>query len=133
MPIAPEIVAAVAVGAVVVIGLVFNRLRSTRTRNVGRPVDGGPANLRFTCAGCSQQFTHSRRTLSAWRKGTRQFFCNACHTRRRGAQHRHSPANKRAAMSQAAGSAKPLQKSSASSPVSKPAAGKNKGAKSDGG
>jgi len=89
MAFAPEVVAAIAVGAVVVIGLVLKRLRSTRTRNVGRPVADGPANLRFTCAGCSQQFTHSRRTLAAWRRGTRQFFCNACHTKWRGAQPRH--------------------------------------------
>jgi hypothetical protein len=130
MPIAPEIVAAMAVGAVVVVGLMFKRLRSTRTRNVGRPVADGPANLRFTCAGCSQQFTHSRRTLSAWRKGTRQFFCNACHTRRRGAQHRHSPAHKRAAQADAAGAAKPVQTIGAQGDAARPAARGNKAAKS---
>lgn len=86
MPFAPEVVAIVAVGAVVVIGLLFKRMRSTRTRNVGRPVAGGPTNLRFTCAGCSQQFTHSRRTLAAWRRGGRQFLCNACNTKQRGSQ-----------------------------------------------
>jgi predicted SprT family Zn-dependent metalloprotease len=81
-------VAAIAIGVVVVIGLVAKRMRSTRTRNVGRPVEGGPSSLRFTCAGCSQQFTQSRRTLAAWRKGGRQFLCNACNTKRSGSQPR---------------------------------------------
>ena len=88
MAIAPEVVAVIAIGAVVVIGLVLKHMRATRTRNVGRPVADGPTNLRFTCAGCSQQFTHSRRTLAAWRKGGRQFLCNACNTKRRGNQAR---------------------------------------------
>jgi len=88
MTFEPEVVAVIAIGAVVVIGLLFKRSRSTRTRSFGRPVVGGPANLRFTCAGCSQQFTHSRRTLAAWRRGDRQFLCNACHTKRRGSQPR---------------------------------------------
>ncbi|HEV7914620.1 MAG TPA: hypothetical protein VGP22_12715 [Albitalea sp.] len=70
--------------AVFVAVLLFLWTRAKRTRNVGRPVTGGPSNLRFTCAGCSRQFTHSRRTLSEWVEGLRQFHCKACHTRRRG-------------------------------------------------
>jgi len=77
----PELLAALIAAAIFVVGLLFLRGRANRTRNVGRPVSGGPTNLRFTCAGCSQQFTHSRRTLGAWEKGTRRFYCNACHTK----------------------------------------------------
>jgi hypothetical protein len=84
MTLRPEIAAAAIAVAVLVIGVLLRRWRATRTRNVGRPVSGGPANLRFVCAGCSQQFTHSRRTLTAWEAGTRRFLCNACHTLRRG-------------------------------------------------
>jgi hypothetical protein len=84
MQLAPELIAAVVAAVFLVVGLWFLRSRSRRTRNVGRPVSIGPANLRYTCAGCSQQFTHSRRTLGAWKKGTRQFYCSACHTRWRG-------------------------------------------------
>jgi hypothetical protein len=86
MQLAPELVAGGLAAAALLIGLLFLRARARRTRNVGRPVSRGPANLRFTCAGCSHQFTHSRRTLGAWGKGTRQFYCNACHTKWRGAQ-----------------------------------------------
>lgn len=84
MQLEPELIAAVVAAAVFVAGIFFFRARTKRTRNVGRPVSGGPANLRYTCAGCSQQFTHSRRTLGAWDRGTRQFYCNACHTKWRG-------------------------------------------------
>jgi len=79
-----ELIAAVVALVVLVGGLWVLRARTKRTRNVGRPVSGGPKSLRYTCAGCSQQFTHSRRTLGAWTKGTRQFYCNACHTKSRG-------------------------------------------------
>src|SRR5436190_12960184 len=89
MRLAPELIAAVVVAVFLVAGLLFFRSRSRRTRNVGRPVSHGPANLRYTCAGCSQQFTHSRRTLSLWKKGTRQFYCSACHTKWRGSHPTH--------------------------------------------
>jgi hypothetical protein len=82
MQFAPEILFAAALAVVAFLaGLVYLRLRNRRTRSVGLRVANGPANLRFTCAGCSGQFTHSRRTLAAWNKGTRKFVCNACHTK----------------------------------------------------
>jgi len=82
MQIAPEILFAAAVGVVAFLaGLVYLRLRGRRTRSVGLRIANGPSNLRFTCAGCSGQFTHSRRTIAAWNKGTRKFVCNACHTK----------------------------------------------------
>jgi hypothetical protein len=86
MRMAPELVAGVVTVVVALVGLLLRRGRGRRTRTVGRPVSGGPSNLRYTCAGCSQQFTHSRRTLGAWKKGTRQFYCNACHTKWRSAR-----------------------------------------------
>ena len=75
------ILALVAVGLFMVIRKRSNRPDpnvSTRTR--------GPANLHYVCAGCSVQFTHSRRTIGAWEKGTRRFFCNNCHTKWRSKQ-----------------------------------------------
>ena len=39
----------------------------------------GPQDVRFTCAKCSKQFNHSRRTIVAWEKGSRRIFCNGCH------------------------------------------------------
>lgn len=84
----PELLAGLIGAVMFVLGLLFLRARANRTRNVGRPVPHGPANLRFKCAGCSQQFTHSRRTLAEWRKGGRQFHCNACHTKLQGGKRR---------------------------------------------
>jgi hypothetical protein len=85
MQVTPELLfAAVVAAAAFLIGVVYLRSRTKRTRSVGLRIADGPANLRFACAGCSGQFTHSRRTLTAWKKGNRQFFCNACHTKWRG-------------------------------------------------
>jgi hypothetical protein len=82
----PELLFAAAVAvAAFLVGLVWLRNRSPRTRNVahgkGRRGTAAPANLRYTCAGCSGQFTHSRRTLATRDKGAKSFYCNACHTR----------------------------------------------------
>lgn len=66
-------------------GLLWLHRRGPLTRNVvhgkGRKAGAVPTKLRYTCAGCSGQFTHSRRTLAAREKGAKSFYCNACHTR----------------------------------------------------
>ncbi|MBL0730357.1 hypothetical protein [Piscinibacter sp. HJYY11] len=80
-----ELIFAAAVAAAAFLaGLVWVRRRGPKTRNVahkGRRNVPAPANLRYTCAGCAGQFTHSRRTLSAREKGAKSFYCNACNTR----------------------------------------------------
>jgi hypothetical protein len=87
MEFSPELFAAIVAAVAFIAGLwlVRARRRQTRTRG-GSGRARGPANLRFTCANCTKQFTHSRRTLVAYEQGSRQFFCNACHTRWRGSQ-----------------------------------------------
>ncbi len=95
MSLPPELLFAAAVAAAAfLVGLLYLRGRSKRTRSVGRKLASGPANLRFTCAGCKGEFTHSRRTIAAWDKGQRSFFCNACHTKWLGA---NPPSGKRGA------------------------------------
>lgn len=95
MPFSSEILFAASIAAAAFLaGLWVLYRRSKRTRSVGLRPLGGPANLRFTCAGCSGQFTHSRRTISAWGKGTRRFYCNACHTKWQGSHQAQSPADK---------------------------------------
>lgn len=84
MRLTPEVLVALAAGLVVVVLLLFLRARAVRNRSSQRSVSRGPANLRFICAGCEGQFNHTRRTLGAWEKGTRRFYCNACHTKWRG-------------------------------------------------
>jgi DNA-directed RNA polymerase subunit RPC12/RpoP len=83
------VIAAVLIIALVVVGLfVVTRKRSSRPD----PTTGtstrsrGPTSLHYVCAGCSAQFTHSRRTIGAWEKGTRRFFCSNCHTKWRDKQ-----------------------------------------------
>lgn len=93
MQVAPEVLFAAAIAAIAfLVGVLYLRVRAKRTRSVGLRVAHGPANLRFTCAGCSGQFTHSRRTLAAWSKGTRRFYCNACHTKWQGSHPDRPPA-----------------------------------------
>lgn len=77
----------VAVIAVVLatIALARGRTRSN-SRGGASSRSSGPANLHYVCAGCSQQFTHTRRTLGAWEKGTRRFFCSPCHSQWRDKQ-----------------------------------------------
>ncbi len=89
-PFTAEFLFAIGVAAVAfLIGMWYLHRRAKRTRSVGRRVEGGPSNLRFTCAGCSVKFTHSRRTLSAWQQGTRKFYCKACHTKAQGTGVKH--------------------------------------------
>lgn len=47
------------------------RLPSARLR--------APRDLQFVCAGCSQRFPHTKRTVGAFERGTTRLFCNACH------------------------------------------------------
>ena len=87
MEFSPELFAAVVAAVAFAAGLWFVRARRRQTRTRGGSGRArGPANLRFTCANCTKQFTHSRRTLLAYEQGARQFFCSACHTRWRGSQ-----------------------------------------------
>ncbi len=77
----PDSIFIAVVGAFVAIIplVVFAKNKSKRTTARPRPLSSGPSNVRFECAGCSQQFTHTKRTVAAWEKGTRRFFCNTCH------------------------------------------------------
>jgi hypothetical protein len=80
--LSPELAFAVAVAAVAFLfGILQLRSRGRRTRSVGHKPDEMPANLRYICASCGGRFTHTRRTVAAWKKGARSFHCRACHTR----------------------------------------------------
>lgn len=71
---------------IIIFLIVIVSASSTQTRKASRPTPRGPASMQFACAGCSQQFTHTKRTVAAWEKGTRHFFCNACHQKWRGSR-----------------------------------------------
>lgn len=58
---------------------VFVKFSSPKKEQLSRSKYEGPSNLHFDCAGCSEQFAHTKRTIAAWQKGTRRFFCNKCH------------------------------------------------------
>lgn len=74
MQLSPPIIAAL-VAALVLVALVALFRRSGTRRTSSR----GPNNLHFVCAGCKGQFSHTKRTVAAWERGSRRFFCNSCH------------------------------------------------------
>ena len=82
-PLALSLAGAVLLVLIAAFGFRTWRSRSgTSARNTAR----GPSNLHFVCAGCKGQFTHTKRTVAAWERGTRRFFCNSCHRSWREAQ-----------------------------------------------
>lgn len=34
---------------------------------------------KYACSGCGVQVRHNKRTVSAWERGSRSFFCQDCH------------------------------------------------------
>lgn len=90
MKLSIDLYASIAAGIAILL-LVVWRFKARSSRISHRPVARGPGNMRFVCAGCSGQFTHTKRTVAAWEKGSRQVFCNACHKKWRNAQPRQAP------------------------------------------
>lgn len=91
MQLSVEVAAAIAAGIAVLLLAVWWRIKSRASRVANRPVARGPNNMRFICAGCSGEFTHTKRTVAAWEKGSRRVFCDACHKKWRNAQPTQSP------------------------------------------
>ena len=60
------------------IALRYHKGKAPTHRTAASP---GPSNLRYTCKGCSELLTHSKRTIGAYEKGARSFFCNSCHSK----------------------------------------------------
>ncbi len=80
MPIKFEVLGALGgVLALMLLLLLFLRARRRKLSGAGTGRPSGPANSRFICASCARQFPHSKRTLKAWDKGSRRFFCALCH------------------------------------------------------
>lgn len=63
----------------VVVAMGAARLSASKKRQFRKSDFSGPQSVRFTCAKCSNQFNHTRRTIAAWEKGSRRIFCNGCH------------------------------------------------------
>ena len=73
---------AFAVLIVLVIGvLVLARRTSRRARVQPSSASRTPASLHFVCSGCSERFPHTKRTISAFERGTNRMFCHACHSK----------------------------------------------------
>ena len=81
MQLSPELLAAIGTAILVLLAVIALRLRRGKTPTHQTPVSRGPSNLRYICRGCSDQFTHSKRTIGAYEKGARGFFCNSCHSK----------------------------------------------------
>ena len=64
----PEIIIAVAVAALVGLGLVAKLIPQRM-----------PPQKSFKCSRCGTAALHNNRTAEAWRNGKAKFFCQACH------------------------------------------------------
>lgn len=110
------VLSGVLIFAVLVVGFfVAMRKRSDRTGHKTSTRSSGPNSLHYVCTGCSVQFTHSRRTIGAWEKGTRRFFCSNCHSKWRDKQtpkevHSNAPRSqhKELSSSRSSGTSSPL-------------------------
>ena len=81
-----ELYAAIAV--VVGVALLFFVIANTKRRTDSSRYRAGdsPPGMRFTCARCSGLFVHTKRTVAAWKVGSRRIFCDDCHKKWRSAQ-----------------------------------------------
>lgn len=86
MSLTIEIVAAVVGALVALVALVAWRKSAGRSSAATGRVFRGPSEMYFTCARCSAQVAHTKRTIAAWEKGSRRIFCDACHKKWRNAQ-----------------------------------------------
>ena len=81
-----DLVAGVVGIVALVIGFLFWRRNAGHSPGAKTRSFRGPTNMHFTCAACSGQFVHTKRTVAAWEKGSRRVFCDACHKKWRTAQ-----------------------------------------------
>lgn len=81
MHFSPELLAGIAGAILVLIIFITSRKNRGSPKNHPRTVSRGPSNLKFVCKGCSNPFAHSKRTVGAYEKGARSFFCNSCHAK----------------------------------------------------
>ena len=86
-----ELVVGVLAIVVILLGLLTWRRRAGNSSAAKTSSFRGPTNMHYTCAGCSGQFTHTKRTVAAWEKGSRRVFCDACHKKWRNAQPPQNP------------------------------------------
>lgn len=86
MPVTVEVVAAIVGVLVALVAVVVWRNTPRRASAAKGRVFRGPSEMYFACARCSAQVAHTKRTIAAWGKGSRRFFCDACHKKWRNAQ-----------------------------------------------
>lgn len=100
MQLSAEFAAVIAAVVAVAVAFVIWRRSSGRSSGAKASSFRGPTSMHFTCAGCSGQFPHTKRTVAAWEKGSRRVFCDACHKKWRNAhppELRSSPAGEHSA------------------------------------
>jgi len=86
MSVTVEIVSAAVGVLLALVALVAWRKSAGRSSAAKGRVFRGPSEMYFTCARCSAQVAHTKRTIAAWEKGSRRIFCDACHKKWRTAQ-----------------------------------------------
>lgn len=74
--------------ALVIIAVIVYAFFKGHASKASKPSPGEP----YACSGCGVQVKHNRRTVSAWEKGARSFYCKACHGKWREEQFNKQPA-----------------------------------------
>lgn len=72
----------------VVIAVIVYALLKGGASKASKPNPSDP----YACSGCGVQVKHNRRTVSAWEKGARSFYCKSCHGKWREEQSSKQPA-----------------------------------------
>lgn len=52
----------------------------------GKKVQKPDIGSLYACSGCGVEQKHNKRTLNAWQRGSRSFFCKKCHSEWRESQ-----------------------------------------------
>ncbi len=59
----------------VVIGVIVYLISKAGSKKVTKPKWGE----NYTCSDCGTAMPHNKRTIAAWEKGVRNFYCRSCH------------------------------------------------------
>ena len=108
------IATAVLVVVLILVALLFGRSRRRPSATSLRSSKATP-DLQFVCAGCSLRFPHTRRTVTAFERGSNRLFCNACHSKWASKR----PAQQRSTASSEARASQQGQRAPQASPVSR--------------
>ena len=81
MHLTTEVLVAIVAAIIALLAVMIRRSQKKQTVSHRTTTPRGPSDLRYICKRCAVQSTHTKRTIGAYEKGTRSFFCNSCHSK----------------------------------------------------